>query len=73
MYSAISKNIESINNVIQESSAGVAQIAASAEDLSRLTINLQELISRFKFENDENQSNKNKMIGSENRLRVYTN
>jgi methyl-accepting chemotaxis protein len=45
----ISRNIEGINNVAQESSAGIQQIARASEDLSRLTINLQELISRFKI------------------------
>ncbi len=46
----ISKNIEAISNVTQESASGVQQIARAAEDLNRLTLNLQELISRFKIE-----------------------
>jgi methyl-accepting chemotaxis protein len=45
----ISKNIEGISNVANESAAGVSQIARTAEDLSRLTTNLQNLISRFKI------------------------
>ncbi|MGE5497055.1 MAG: methyl-accepting chemotaxis protein [Syntrophothermus sp.] len=45
----ISKNIEGINSVTQESAAGVQQIARATEDLSRLTVNLQELTSRFKI------------------------
>ena len=52
----ISKNIEGINNVTQESAQGVQQIAHASEDLNRLTMNLQELISRFKI--DENDINK---------------
>jgi methyl-accepting chemotaxis protein len=44
----ISKSIEAINNVTQESSAGIQEIARASEDLSRLTVNLQELIAKFK-------------------------
>jgi len=46
----ISKNIEAISNVTHESATGIQQIARSAEDLSRLTVNLQELTSRFKID-----------------------
>jgi methyl-accepting chemotaxis protein len=53
----ISKNVEGISNVTQESAAGVQQIARAAEDLNRLTVNLQELISRFKL-NGESSDNK---------------
>jgi len=60
----ISKNIEGISNVTQESAAGVQQIARAAEDLNRLTINLQELVSRFKIgvkrENYSKQSDTSK-------------
>jgi PAS domain S-box-containing protein len=48
----ISKNIEGIRNVSEESSAGVQQIAKASEDLSRLTVKLQNLVSRFKIEDD---------------------
>lgn len=47
----ISKNLESINHVTNESATGIQQIARASEDLNRLTINLQELISRFKIGN----------------------
>ncbi len=43
----VSKNIEGINSVAQETATGVEQIAQATNDLSRLTENLQELISRF--------------------------
>jgi methyl-accepting chemotaxis protein len=46
----ISKNIVGINNITKESAQGVQQIAHASEDLNRLTINLQELISRFKID-----------------------
>ncbi|MDP3580701.1 MAG: methyl-accepting chemotaxis protein [Ignavibacteria bacterium] len=45
----ISKNLEAINHVTNESATGIQQIARASEDLNRLTINLQELISRFKI------------------------
>ncbi|MBK7500155.1 MAG: methyl-accepting chemotaxis protein [Ignavibacteriales bacterium] len=46
----ISKNIESISSVTQESASGIQQIAHASEDLNRLTLNLQELVARFKVD-----------------------
>jgi len=48
----ISRNIESITSVTQESASGIQQIAKAAEDLNRLTLNLENLISRFKIDID---------------------
>ncbi|MFA7227887.1 MAG: methyl-accepting chemotaxis protein [Melioribacteraceae bacterium] len=48
----ISKNIEGISNVTQESTAGIQQIAKASEDLNRLTLSLQELVGHFKLKND---------------------
>ncbi len=45
----ISKSIEAINNVTRESTDGVQQVATAAEDLNKLTIKLQELLSAFKI------------------------
>ena len=45
----IGKNIEGISNVTHESATGIQQIARTSEDLSRLTVNLQELILQFKI------------------------
>jgi methyl-accepting chemotaxis protein len=56
----ISKNIEIINNVTQESAIGTQQIAKAAEDLNRLTEKLLVLISRFKV-NDNDLGNSNQM------------
>jgi methyl-accepting chemotaxis protein len=44
----ISRNVEGISNVTRETSTGINQIARAAEDLSRLTVNLQELVFKFK-------------------------
>lgn len=44
----ISKNIESISSVTQESGKGIQQIAHASEDLGKLTLNLQELVAKFK-------------------------
>ncbi|MCU7514633.1 MAG: hypothetical protein HF300_18890, partial [Ignavibacteria bacterium] len=49
----ISKNIEGISSVTQQSAAGTEQIARAAEDLNRLTVNLQELISGFRLKETE--------------------
>jgi methyl-accepting chemotaxis protein len=58
----ISKNIEGISNVTNESSTGIQQIAHAAEDLNRLTVNLQDLVSRFKVDNlnDSQLTNRSK-------------
>jgi len=53
----ISKNIESISNVANESAIGVEQIARASEDLNRLTINLQNLVSQFKIGEDKKSNN----------------
>lgn len=45
----IGKNVDAINQVTQETAGGIQQIAQAAEDLSRLTVTLQELISKFKL------------------------
>ncbi len=50
----ISTNIEGITAVTNQSAAGVQQIARATEDLNRLALNLQELISSFTI--DEGRS-----------------
>ncbi|MGE5430344.1 MAG: methyl-accepting chemotaxis protein [Syntrophomonadaceae bacterium] len=45
----ISKNIESISTVTNQSAAGIEQIAHAANDLNKLTLNLQELITKFRL------------------------
>jgi methyl-accepting chemotaxis protein len=47
----ISKNIDSINNVTHETAQGIQQIARASEDLSNLTVNLQDMVARFKVDN----------------------
>jgi methyl-accepting chemotaxis protein len=50
----ISKNIDGINSVTQQSAAGTEQIAKAAGDLSNLTINLQQLVKKFKLDYNNN-------------------
>ncbi|HEX2865850.1 MAG TPA: methyl-accepting chemotaxis protein [Ignavibacteriales bacterium] len=45
----IAKNIEGISAVTQQSASGTEQIARAAEDLNRLTVNLQEIVSKFRL------------------------
>ena len=52
----ISKNIETISNVTHENANGIQQIAHASEDLNKLTLNLQGLISKFKIEEQEGSS-----------------
>jgi methyl-accepting chemotaxis protein len=55
----ISRSIEGISSVTHQSAASTVQIAKATEDLSQLTENLQNLISRFKINSDERNSNNN--------------
>jgi PAS domain S-box-containing protein len=63
----ISKNIESISSVTEESASGIQQIARAAEDLNRLTVNLQELVSHFTLMNDNSNTNYNRKQLSDSR------
>ena len=45
----ISKSIEAISSVTQETASGTQQIAHAAEDLNRLTLNLENLVNQFKI------------------------
>ncbi|MBI5470751.1 MAG: methyl-accepting chemotaxis protein [Ignavibacteriae bacterium] len=47
----ISMNVEGIRSVTAQTASGVQQIARSAEDLNKLTENLQSLVSRFNLMN----------------------
>ncbi|HEX2983468.1 MAG TPA: methyl-accepting chemotaxis protein, partial [Ignavibacteriales bacterium] len=49
----ISKNIDGINSVTQETAQGIDQIARAAEDLNRLTLNLQNLVNKFNIKANE--------------------
>jgi methyl-accepting chemotaxis protein len=53
----ISQSIERISSVINESSVGIQEIARSSEDLNKLTLNLQDLISRFKISGNGRHNN----------------
>ncbi|HEX2866262.1 MAG TPA: methyl-accepting chemotaxis protein [Ignavibacteriales bacterium] len=55
----ISQNIESISTVTQQSAAGIEQIAHAANDLNKLTMNLQELITRFRLKSNSSYSGSN--------------
>ncbi|GJQ61477.1 MAG: hypothetical protein SCALA702_05300 [Melioribacteraceae bacterium] len=51
----ISKSIEGISSVTHQNASTTQQIARAAEDLNNLTVNLQEIISRFKVSNGKKQ------------------
>lgn len=59
----ISKNIEGISTVTHEAAQGVQQIAIAAEDLNRLTENLQNLVSKFKLGSEKRMLPGNKSNG----------
>jgi methyl-accepting chemotaxis protein len=52
----ISQSIERISSVINESSVGIQEIARSSEDLNRLTLNLQNLIAKFKIKSEHRKN-----------------
>jgi methyl-accepting chemotaxis protein len=62
----ISKNIDAISSVTQESASGVQQIAHAAEDLNRLTNNLNNMVSRFTVSDDDIASHNNIIPGRNN-------
>ncbi|MBA4252253.1 MAG: hypothetical protein C0442_11100 [Chlorobiaceae bacterium] len=64
----IGKNIEAISTVTHETAQGLQQIAKAAEDLNRLTVNLQDLVARFKIDANVPEKNYEK-----NRYHVRTN
>ncbi|MCL4551500.1 MAG: methyl-accepting chemotaxis protein [Bacteroidetes bacterium] len=70
----ISRNIESISSVTNQSASGVQQIARAAEDLNRMTVNLQDLIARFKLDEGLYRMEKNNALdNSQSQLAVRSN
>lgn len=65
----ISKNVEAISSVTQESASGTQQIAHASEDLNRLTLNLQELIAKFKITEGINRMSAQRSIGGKKESR----
>ena len=51
----ISKNIESISSVTNESAEGIEHVARTTEELRNLTMNLREMISKFKIDSGSRQ------------------
>lgn len=54
----ISRSIDGINTISQESANGVRQIASATEDLNRLTENLYNLVSNFTIYEEEKRNSK---------------
>lgn len=50
----ISRNIEAIANVTEQSASGTEEIAKSSEELLNMTVRLQEMIKKFKLEDEIN-------------------
>ncbi|MGE5621030.1 MAG: methyl-accepting chemotaxis protein [archaeon] len=66
----ISKNIDGISSVTHQSESGTEQIARAAEDLNRLTVNLQELVSRFKLSKEAEMTSASKFGAEGNKMLV---
>ncbi|MFA8341966.1 MAG: methyl-accepting chemotaxis protein [Rhodothermaceae bacterium] len=46
--SEISGSIEAMNNITQENTKGIQQVSAAAEDLAKLGVRLEEIVSKFR-------------------------
>lgn len=60
----ISKSVEGINSVTEEATSGIQQIAKASEDLNRLTLDLQQLVSRFKIDERRREHNFTEQVSS---------
>jgi len=49
---------------------GVQQIARASEDLTKLTTNLQELVSRFKLDGSSSHHSGNNALNANNHKRI---
>jgi len=49
----ISKNVEAISSVTEQTASGNVQVARAAEDLNRLTVNLENLVNKFSLNKEE--------------------
>ncbi len=65
----ISKNIDAISAVAQQSSVGNQQIAKAMNDLNQQTDHLQNLISTFKFSTDESKQHAPRTVRNEKKYR----
>ncbi len=52
----ISQNVQAMSAITQETAQGTQQIARAAEDLNKLTQHLQKLVTRFKLESPQLQT-----------------
>src|SRR3989339_1164701 len=59
----ISKSIDGINSVTREAAAGIHEIAKATEDLSRLTIRLQDLTNKFKLRDSNSFTSESSVMG----------
>jgi len=66
--SQIAQNIETINNVSQETLSGIQHMAGAAEDLNRTTENLKEMVQKFKLNESESAFNKNSRVKEQLRI-----
>lgn len=64
----IMHNISGINTVAHDAAIRVEQIARASEDLSRLTVNLQTLVSKFTISDDKTKYLNNSRSSSSKKL-----
>ncbi len=60
----VSRNVEAISSVTHQSAAGVQQIARTAEDLNKLTENLQSVVGAFRLDETQIQTSKNAILSN---------
>jgi len=60
----VSTNVENISNIIQESAQAVSQIAEASNDLTRLAVNLQDLLNMFRLSETDHLYKSKQITGS---------
>lgn len=69
----ISKNIDAINTVTQQSAQGIQQIAKSSENLIKLTQSLENIVKKFHLKNSHGNSLSTIKIDQDGKLNSYKN
>ncbi|PJA97265.1 MAG: hypothetical protein CO129_02215 [Ignavibacteriales bacterium CG_4_9_14_3_um_filter_34_10] len=64
----VSANVDSISGIIEESARAVSQIAEATNDLTKLAVNLQELLNMFRLSETDTHYKSNKTTGHDVRI-----
>ncbi|GAB6283063.1 MAG: hypothetical protein STSR0008_18180 [Ignavibacterium sp.] len=71
--SEVSRNVEGISNIIQQMSDGISQLATTADDLSRKTVELNHFTSLFNLGNKKQNESVYKENNSYFKMQIFEN